>query len=77
MSNDDTQKDEIERIKKIVLQAMQFHWNDFVGDTNELPDDIELSNKRTRASYKNGRWSDLVAEDVALQIVESTSEVSE
>jgi hypothetical protein len=29
-------------IKKIVIDAMEYHWNDFVGDTYSLPDDYRI-----------------------------------
>jgi hypothetical protein len=57
-----------EQIKKMVIDAMEYHWNDWVGDTGTLPDDFELSNPRTKASFTPKQWAERVAEDVAEQL---------
>ncbi len=54
-----------DEIKQIVIDAMEYHWNDFVADTGHLPDDIELSNSRTRASFEPKQWADMVGSSVA------------
>ncbi len=55
-------------VEKMVLEAMEYHWNDFVGDTHSLPDDFELSNNRTKMSFTPGQWAGMVAEAVAKKI---------
>lgn len=57
-----------EQIKKMVMDAMEYHWNDWVGDTGTLPDDFELSNPRTKASFTPKQWAERVASDVAEQL---------
>lgn len=52
-------------IKKAVTDSMEYRWNDWVGDTHSLPNDIELSNSKTTASFSPGQWADQVAADVA------------
>jgi hypothetical protein len=61
-----------QEIKDIVIAAMEYHWNDFVCDTNSLPDDIELSNSRTKASFSPGQWADNVGESVAEQVMKKS-----
>lgn len=63
--NCDNEKEEIE---EIVIEAMQYYWNDFVGDTHELPDDFEVSNSRTTVSFTPKQWARLVAESVAKKV---------
>jgi hypothetical protein len=52
-------------IKKAVTDSMEYRWNDWVGDTHSLPNDIELSNSKTTASFSPGQWADQVATDIA------------
>lgn len=54
-----------EQIKKMVVDAMEYRWNDWVGDTGTIPDDFELSNPRTKVSFTPRQWADRVAEDIA------------
>lgn len=54
-----------EGIKKAVTDSMEYRWNDWVGDTHSLPNDIELSNSKTTASFSPGQWADKVATDIA------------
>jgi len=58
-----------EQIRKIVINAMEYRWNDFVGDTHELPNDIEISNPRTKVSFTPRQWASNVADDVAEDIL--------
>jgi hypothetical protein len=54
-----------EQIKKMVVDAMEYRWNDWVSDTGTLPHDFELSNSRTKVSFTPNQWADRVAEDIA------------
>jgi len=60
-----------DEIKKLVIDAMEYRWNDFTADTQHLPDDIELSNSRTSMSFSPGQWADLVAEDIANELTKT------
>ena len=55
-------------VKQMILDAMEYHWNDFIGDTHTLPNDINLSNPKTKASFSPGEWAERVANDVASKL---------
>lgn len=57
-----------EQIKKMVIDAMEYHWNDWVGDTGTLPDDFQLTDPRTKASFTPKQWAERVASDIAEQL---------
>lgn len=57
-----------EQIKKMVVDAMEYCWNDWVGDTGTIPNDFESSNPRTKVSFTPKQWADRVAEDIVYQL---------
>lgn len=56
---------QVEQIKAVVVEIMEYRWNDWIGDTGTLPDDFELSNPKTKVSFTPKLWADRVAEDIA------------
>lgn len=65
---DDAKEIQREKIKNMIVDAMAYHWNDWVGDTGCIPNDIELSNSRTKVSFTPKQWAERIAEDVADQL---------
>jgi hypothetical protein len=62
----------IDKIKEVVIAAMEHQWNGFVADTDSLPDDIILSNSGAKVSFTPGQWAQRVADDIAIQLTKKS-----
>lgn len=54
---------------EVILEAMQFAWDDFVADTGCYPDDFTV--KRGKLTFVAGRWASFAAGHIRAAAIRS------